>query len=278
MSEPVRVGLVGREILASRSPWLHEQEALAQGFALRYELIDFTARGLDDADLPRVLDDVAARGFAGVNVTYPFKQAVIPLLTGLSPGAARIGAVNTVRFRGDERLGFNTDVTGFAAAVREHLPGASLDTVVQVGAGGGGSATAFALLDSGCRNLMLFDSQPERSAALAARLAHAFPDRNVGASANLVAAVHAANGIVNATPLGMAKSPGSAIPSALLEPRHWVADIVYFPLETELLRAAAATGCRVLDGSAMAVGQAAAAFEIFTERAADRARMRASFA
>jgi shikimate dehydrogenase len=278
MSEPVLVGLVGREILASRSPWLHEQEALAQGFALRYELIDFTARDLKDADLPHVLDELAARGFAGVNVTYPFKQAVIPLLTGLSPGAERIGAVNTVRFRGAERLGFNTDVTGFAAAAREGLPGAALDTVAQVGAGGGGSATAFALLDLGCRNLMLFDSRPAQAAALAARLVRAFPDRKVVASENLAAAVNAADGIVNATPLGMAKSPGTAIPSALLEPRHWVADIVYFPLETELLRAAAATGCRVLDGSAMAVGQAAAAFEIFTERAADRARMRASFA
>lgn len=279
MSVPVRAGLVGREILASRSPWLHEQEALAQGLALRYELVDFTARGLADADLPRVLAELAASGFAGVNVTYPFKQAVLPLLTRLSPEAERIGAVNTVRFCGGAWIGLNTDVAGFAEAVARGLAGARLDEVVQAGAGGGGSATAFALLDLGTRRLTLFDAHAGRAAALAARLARAFEGREiaVGGASELAAAVRACDGVVNATPLGMAKSPGTAVPPQLLEPRHWVADIVYFPLETELLRAAAAKGCRVLDGSAMAVGQAAAAFEIFTGRRADRARMLEAF-
>jgi shikimate dehydrogenase len=275
----VRVALVGREILASRSPWLHEREALAQELALGYELVDFTARGLADADLPRVLAELVATGFAGVNVTYPFKQAVIPLLTRLSPEAEQIGAVNTVLFRGEERIGFNTDVTGFAEAVRTELTGARLATVVQLGAGGGGSATAFALLELGTRRLTLVDTDASRAAALSARLARAFPGRElaVGAAADIAAIVRASDGVVNATPLGMATSPGSALAPQLLEPRHWVADIVYFPLETELLRAAAARGCRVLDGSAMAVGQAAAAFEIFTGRRADRARMLEAF-
>jgi quinate/shikimate dehydrogenase (NAD+) len=275
----VRVGLVGREILASRSPWLHEQEALAQELALRYELVDFTARGLMDADLPRVLAELVATGFAGVNVTYPFKQAVIPLLTRMSPEAEQIGAVNTVLFRGDERIGFNTDVTGFAEAVRSKLTGARLATVVQVGAGGGGSATAFALLGLGTRRLTLVDTDAGRAAALCARLTRAFAAREivVGAADTLAPALRACDGIVNATSLGMAKSPGSAVPPRLLEPRHWVADIVYFPLETELLRAATAKGCRVLDGSGMAVGQAAAAFELFTGRHADRARMLETF-
>jgi shikimate dehydrogenase len=273
----MRVGLVGREILASRSPWLHEQEALAQGVALRYELVDFTARGLADADLPRVLAQLAADGFAGVNVTYPFKQAVMPLLTRLTPEAQRIGAVNTVCLRAGERAGFNTDVAGFADAVHRGLAGSSLESVVQIGAGGGGSATAFALLGVGTRRLALFDTAAPRAAALAARLADLFEGRLIVTGGNLAAAMRDADGIVNATPLGMAKSPGTAVPPQWLEPRHWVADIVYFPLETELLRAAAAKGCRTLDGSAMAVGQAAAAFEIFTGRRADRARMTGSF-
>ena len=279
MTAPVRVGLVGREILASRSPWLHEREALAQGLALRYELVDFTARGFADADLPRVLAELVATGFAGVNVTYPFKQAVIPLLARLSPEAEQVGAVNTVLFRGAERVGFNTDVTGFAEAVRLDLVGARLGTVVQLGAGGGGSATAFALLELGTRRLTIVDKDGGRAAALSARLARAFPRREiaVGGTGDLAVIVGACDGIVNATPLGMAKSPGTALPTQLLEPRHWVADIVYFPLETELLRAAAAVGCRVLDGSGMAVGQAAAAFEIFTGLRADRARMLEAF-
>jgi len=276
---PLQVGLVGREILASRSPWLHEQEALAQELPLRYELVDFTARGFTDADLPRVLDDLTAGGFAGVNVTYPFKRAVIPLLTRLSPEAEQIGAVNTVLFRGADRIGFNTDVAGFVEAVRAGLSGARLDAVAQLGAGGGGSATAFALLGLGTSRLTLVDTDSSRAAALSTRLGAVFPGRAiaVGAAEDLAAIVRACDGIVNATPLGMAKSPGTAVPPGLLEPRHWVADIVYFPLETVLLRAAAAKGCRVLDGSAMAVEQAAAAFEIFTGRRADRARMLDAF-
>jgi shikimate dehydrogenase len=275
VTSPMQVGLVGREILASRSPWLHEHEARAQGLSLRYELVDFTARGIADAELPRVVDDLVASGFAGVNVTYPFKQAVIPLLTRLSPEVEQIGAVNTVLFRGEERVGFNTDVTGFAEAVRVGLSGARLEAVVQLGAGGAGSATAFALLQIGTRRLTLIDTDASRAAALSSRLGSAFPARVIaaGAAEDLALIVSASDGIVNATPLGMAKSPGTALPTRLLEPHHWVADIVYFPLETELLRAAAAAGCRVLDGSAMAVGQAAAAFELFTARRADRARM-----
>jgi shikimate dehydrogenase len=279
MTTQVRVGLLGREILASRSPWLHEQEALAQHFSLSYELVDFTARRLPDSDLPHVLADLAARGFAGVNVTYPFKQAVIPLLTKLSAEANRIGAVNTIRFNGDERIGFNTDAAGFAEAVRSGLAGARLAAVAQVGAGGGGSATAFALLELGLQRLALFDSDASRASALSARLARAFRGREISAHGldEIAAVVSACDGVVNATPVGMEKTPGTAVPAGLLESRHWVADIVYFPLETELLRAAAAKGCRVLDGSAMAVGQAATAFEIFTARRADRLRMLASF-
>jgi len=280
---PIRVALVGREILASRSPWMHEHEARAHGLALTYELVDFTARGLADAELPRVLDALEADGFIGVNVTYPFKQKAFALLGRLAPDAKRIGAVNTIRFRdrdsAGERLGFNTDIEGFADAVRTGLPGASLDSVVQVGAGGGGSATAFALIGLGTRRLTLFDASPPSAAALAQRLGRVYADREiaVGGEADLATALHGASGLVNATPLGMAKSPGTPVRSELIEPRHWVADIVYFPLETQLLHDAAAKGCRTLDGSAMAVGQAAAAFEIFTGRAADRDRMLASF-
>lgn len=277
MTGAVRVGLLGREILASRSPWLHEQEARAQGFALTYELFDFSARGLRDEDLPAMLERVEREGFAGVNVTYPFKQRVLRLLTELSPGAERVGAVNTVRFTAGARTGHNTDVTGFAQAVRTGLARASLANVAQAGAGGGGSATAAALLGIGTRRLAIVDTDTARADGLVARLRTAFADRQIERADDWAEALRGADGIVNATPVGMAKQPGMAIPAALIEPRHWVADIVYFPLETELLRVARGKGCRVLDGSAMAVGQAADAFEIFTGRKADREGMLASF-
>ncbi len=270
-------GLAGRDILASRSPWLHEREADAHGIRLTYSLFDFSARDWSDAELSRLLDDAERLGFAGLNITFPFKQAVIPHLDGLSGGAARIGAVNTVSFKGGKRTGYNTDVTGFAESFRSGLPGAALGNVVQFGAGGAGSATAQALLETGVEQLILFDSDSERLGALVSKLQADFGSERALAGEELSTSVERADGIVNATPMGMAKLPGLPLPAALIAQRHWVADIVYFPLETELLREAKQRGCRTLNGSGMAIHQAAGAFEIFTGLTADRARMQKSF-
>ena len=273
----VLTGLVGRDILASRSPWLHEREADAHGLRLVYTSLDFSARGWGDEQLPPTLDALQRIGFAGVNVTYPFKQSVIGLVDELAECARTIGAVNSLAFVGPRRVGYNTDVTGFQRGFTAGLPGARLEHVVQFGAGGGGAATAHALARLGLRRLTLFDPQPQRIEALVARLGATFPDARFGAGRDPAESLAGADGIVNATPMGMAKSPQPPFPASLLEARHWVADIVYFPLETPLLRAARERGCRCLDGSGMVVNQAAEAFEIFTGRRADRARMAASF-
>lgn len=276
-SEMIRTGLVGREILASRSPWIHEQEARAQGLPLRYELFDFTARAMADAALGDLLNALQQQGFAGVNVTHPFKQQVVPLLDGLAPAAASVGAVNTVRLLDGRKIGHNTDVTGFAESVRTGLAGASLAHVVQFGAGGAGSATATALLTLGTQRLTLVDSDEARRQALAERLLAAFPLAEVRTCAVADASLSDAQGVVNATPVGMAAHPGTPFDVAALHDGLWVADIVYFPLETALLREAKARGLRVLDGKGMAVFQAADAFDIFTGAHADRARMLTSF-
>lgn len=275
----ILTGLVGRGILASRSPWLHECEADAQGLRLVYSLFDFSDRSWQDDALPQLLDAVQLIGFSGINVTFPFKQAILPLLDDLSDGARQIGAVNTVSFVGGRRVGHNTDVTGFAAGFRTGLPGAATDLVLQLGCGGAGSATAHALLaDLGVRQLALFDSDAERLAALCEQLTKRFGGDRVVLCSDPAACAARADGLINATPVGMAKFPGLPLPAAAIAPRHWVADIVYFPLETELLAEARRKGCRTLDGSGMAVGQAVEAFEIFTGQAADRRRMLASFA
>ncbi|MES2443203.1 MAG: shikimate dehydrogenase [Pseudomonadota bacterium] len=270
-------GLIGRDILASRSPWLHEREADAQGIRLVYSLYDFAARGWDEPDLPRLLDAAETIGVAGLNVTYPYKQAVIPLLDDLSEGARRVGAVNTIRFADGKRIGHNTDVLGFGESMRHGLPGARLESVVQVGAGGAGFATAHALLDMGVERLTLFDTDPARRDALVAKLARDFGAGRAATGADLAEELAGAAGLVNATPMGMAKYPGTPVPVELLHPALWVADIVYFPLETALLREARRRGCATLDGSGMVVYQAAAAFEIFTGATADRERMLKSF-
>jgi shikimate dehydrogenase len=274
----VLLGLIGAGIQASRSPALHEREGAAQGLRLIYRLIDLDALGLDAAALADLLTAAERMGFAGVNITYPCKQAVIPLLDALSDDARALGAVNTVVFAGGRRIGHNTDGSGFAEAFRRGLPGVARARVVQMGAGGAGAAVAHALLGEGVGELAIAETDAPRAAALADALCARFGAGRARAVGDLAAAVAAADGVVNCTPVGMAKLPGMPLPAELLRPALWVAEIVYFPLETELLRAARAIGCRTLDGGGMAVFQAAGAFRLFTGREPDAERMLAHFA
>jgi shikimate dehydrogenase len=270
-------GLIGRDILASRSPWLHEQEADALGLRLVYALQDFAAKGWDETDLPRVLDAAQSLGFSGLNVTHPYKQVVIAHLDELSEGARRVGAVNTVQFSGVRKIGYNTDVIGFAKSFEDGLPGAAKASVVQIGAGGAGFATSHALLDLGVEHLHVFDNDAARRAALVEKLNLSFGAGRALEGSDLSERLARCDGIVNATPVGMAAYPGMPVPADALRPEMWLADIVYFPLETQLLAEARARGCRTLNGSGMAVYQAAAAFDIFTGATADPARMLESF-
>ncbi len=275
----VLTGLAGRGILESRSPWLHESEGEAQDLRLAYSLFDFTDRRWQDEELPRLLDAVQRVGFAGINVTFPFKQAVVPFLDELSEGARKIGAVNTVAFHNGRRIGYNTDVTGFAASFHTGLPQAATQRVLQIGCGGAGSAVAHALLsDIGAKQLILFDVDPAKLAELHAQLTDRYGADRVEVCDDLGVSAASADGIVNATPVGMAKYPGLPISAGAIEHRHWIAEIVYFPLITDFLAEARRKGCQTLDGSGMAVHQAAEAFEIFTGRSVDRARMLANFA
>jgi len=256
---------------------MHRSEAAAQGFELIYELLDLDQRGLENEALPQLLDEAEARGFAGLNITYPCKQAVIPLLQELSEEAHAVGAVNTIQFRDGRRIGYNTDASGFEESFRRGMPGAPFASVVQVGGGGAGAATAFAFLRLGTRRLSLIDIDPGRAQALAEILERHFTNCEIRVGPDLQQALSEADGVLNATPVGMAKHPGCVVPEQLLRPSLWVADIVYFPIETQLLRAARAMGCRTLDGGGMAIFQAARAFEIFTGRTADSERMRLQF-
>lgn len=274
----VLVGLIGQGIQGSRSPALHEREGAEQGLRLVYKLIDLEPLGLGVEALGDLLTAAERMGFAGLNITFPCKQAVIPLLHELSEDARALGAVNTVVLRDGRRVGHNTDSFGFAEGFRRGLPDVPRSRVVQLGAGGAGAAVAHALLAEGVGQLAITDVEAPRAATLAASLSQRFgPSRAVPCS-DLPAAVAAADGLVNCTPVGMAKLPGTPLPVALLRRELWVAEIVYFPLETELLHAARAIGCRTLDGGGMAVFQALGAFRLFTGIAPDAERMLRHFA
>lgn len=273
----IRSGLIGRSILSSKSPWLHEQEARAQGLDLSYELFDFTQRGLPDAALPDFLRDLAAQGYAGVNITYPFKQLVIPVLDALSQGAEMVGAVNTVAMGNGRMTGYNTDMEGFRDSLVNGLPEARKRRALLMGAGGAGAAVASAMLSLDFELVAICDADTARADQLVARLAKRVGANRVIARRLDGLSTEDVDGIVNATPIGMAAHPGTPLPADLIRPTHWVADIVYFPIETELLRVAREKGCATLNGSGMVIGQAARAFEIITGREADPSRMAQSF-
>lgn len=272
------VGLIGSGIQASRTPAMHEREADEQGIRCVYKLIDLERLGRGAEALPDLLRSARDMGFAGLNITHPCKQAVVPLLDGLSDDARALGAVNTVVFGADGAVGHNTDWWGFAESFRRGLPDAPLGRVVQLGAGGAGAAVAHAALKLGVERLALFDVDAARAEALAASLNRHFGEGRAVAGLDLPASMAEADGLIHATPTGMAKYPGLPLPAELLAPRHWVAEIVYFPLETELLRQARALGCRTLDGGGMAVFQAVEAFRLFTGITPDAERMLRHFA
>jgi shikimate dehydrogenase len=260
---PVRdkflTGLIGAPIASSAAPAMHEQAAAALGVRCHYQLIEVA--NADAATLRALLDGVRRLDFAGVNVTFPYKEAVIPLLDELSPGARTIGAVNTVVVRDGRLVGYNTDTTGFARSIGDLVAGSNRGAVALIGAGGVGKAIAFALADLGVAGLTIFDADRAKAEALSAQL---HGRRNVHVADDAVGALKDVVGVVNATPVGMLPDRGMAVPEELLHRGLWVADAVYTPLWTPLLTAAKARGAGVMTGRDLAIFQAADAFELFT--------------
>ena len=273
----VLVGLIGAGIQRSLSPVMHETEAAHHGLRLRYRLIDVDQELLTAATLPQLLNTARAQGFRGLNITYPFKQAVLPLLDSLSDDARAIGAVNTVLFDNGRATGHNTDSPGWGRAFRSALPEADLRRVTLLGAGGAGSAVAHAVLSLGAQHLLIHDRNHHRAISLAKTLCKRYGLERAEAKTDLAQAMGQCTGLIHATPTGMDKLPGMPLPENLLRSDMWVAEVVYFPLQTALLKAARAAGCATVDGGGMAVWQAVGAFELFTGITPDAARMEAHF-
>ncbi|HRH88232.1 MAG TPA: shikimate dehydrogenase, partial [Rubrivivax sp.] len=164
----VLVGLIGAGIQRSLTPAMHEAEARHHGLRLHYQLIDLDVARVGTEALPTLIEAARVMGFAGLNITYPCKQAVFPLLDELSDEARAMGAVNTVVFRGGRAIGHNTDGSGWAWGFRRALPQADLSRVVLLGAGGAGSAIAHAVLRLGAAQLVIVDREAERAEAAAA--------------------------------------------------------------------------------------------------------------
>jgi shikimate dehydrogenase len=273
----LRAGLLGRGIHESLSPRMHEAEGARLGLRYQYRLFDFDELGLADSDLPILIRKLRLGGYAGCNITHPFKERVAPVLDRLSEDAVSVGAVNTIVFEGGKTIGHNTDCFGFAECFRRGLKNPRLDRVVLIGAGGAGRAVARALIDLGAHHLAIIDTEREKASQLAANLNAATSATSAVVVTDLEAALRCTDGLVNATPVGMAKYPGIPIDPRWLRSDLWVADIVYFPAETELLRAAGTAGCDTLPGEGMAIFQAVRAFQLITGAIPDPGEMARHF-
>ncbi|KUM29727.1 shikimate dehydrogenase [Arthrobacter sp. EpRS66] len=265
-AESYLVGLIGDGVMPSLTPPMHERAAQVHGLHYLYRPIDLTELNLPASDIGELLQAGAKLGFNAFNVTHPCKQLVLDHLDDISPTARAIGAVNTVVILDGKFIGHNTDASGFIRGLNDGLPGVAKRKVLQLGAGGAGAAVAYALLQDGTEELHIVDLDEDRVEHRVRELRKHFPH----------AAIHAAtpqqvpqllgqvDGLLNATPIGMHHHPGLPLDLAALEERHWVADCIYRPVDTELIVAARDLGCQVLDGGYMAVGQAVDAFEIIT--------------
>jgi shikimate dehydrogenase len=275
----VLVGLIGANITGSLSPALFSDAFAAAGIDGFYHLMD--ADRLLERRLSKLLDAARAAGFAGANITYPFKQEVIALLDSVDSEAVQIGAVNTVAIGPDgHTTGYNFDRRGWRNSFEETLGRKTAEdaTVVLVGAGGAGRAVAFALMDLGAAPLIIHDPDGSRANSLVADLTTEYGASRCRISGNLEREIAAAQGVINATQLGMRGFPGNPVPVSALKASHWAVDVVYTPIETEFIKAAAAKGARVLNGGGMCVHQAVQAFALLTGVEPDVARMHRAFA
>jgi shikimate dehydrogenase len=275
----ILLGLIGANIMGSLSPALFAEAFAAAGIDGFYHLMDVDH--LRERRLPQLLNAIKTAGFAGTNITYPFKQDILPLLDAVDPEAAQIGAINTIAIAPDGRTtGYNFDRCGWRHSFEESLGAASARgaTVVQVGAGGAGHAVAFALMDLGVALLVVHDRDGARANALCASLARYFGAPRCRVANNLEREIAAADGIVNATQVGMRGFPGNPVPVSVIKSTHWAADVIYTPVDTEFIKAAAAKGARVLSGSGMCIHQAVEAFRLFTGITPEIARLHRAFA
>jgi shikimate dehydrogenase len=273
----VLAGLIGAGIQKSRTPRMHELEGSRQGLRYIYRLVDLETFGGGPELLGELLANAERLGFDGFNITHPCKQAVIPHLTELSEEVRDIGACNTVVLRDGKRIGHNTDWWGYEYGFRQQLADVPLDRVLQIGAGGAGSAVAYALMKMGAGRLTIADLNAERAKGLAEHLNGVFGGSRVGWTTDAVSAAPDVQGVVQATFIGQVGHEGTPIPKEALKPEHWVSEIIYFPIETELLAHARAIGCRTADATGMAVGQAIRAIELIAGVNPDREAMTRDF-
>ncbi|MEQ3626961.1 MAG: shikimate dehydrogenase [Celeribacter sp.] len=256
----LKLGLIGDNIKASRSPALQRIAGELAGRPTRYDLYI-------PPELELTFDETFAKaqadGLAGTNVTLPYKERVVPHLRIDDPLVARIGACNTVLFAQDGPRGFNTDYSGFVAAYRAQFGDMAPGRVVQFGAGGVGRAVAFGLVALGASEVVLVDMDHAKAEALAQAITRAGDGVTTGRAGSIDDLDHA-DGVVNCTPLGMVGYGGSAVPEGRFPTANWSFDAVYTPAVTPFAMQSEAAGTPFLSGWELFFWQGVHGFEIFS--------------
>lgn len=281
---PIRLGVVGDPVAHSLSPQMQNAALEHSGLEARYARFQISPNDLKEAlQLLRGLD------FVGLNLTVPHKLAGLALVDEIDEPARRIGAINTIIFRDGRSLGYNTDGPGFVRALREDFSVDLRDLrVLLLGAGGGaGRALAWQCALENCERLVLVSRAVEKAQALARDLADYFSGpRVLGPEARLEtvrwdeatlrAQIARTDLVVNATPLGLQRSDSSPLPRAVIAPHLMIYDLIPKKTPTPLLVDAQEAGARGANGLTMLLHQGALAFELWFDRAAPLAVMRAA--
>lgn len=271
----IRLGLIGDNIAASRSPALHRLAGEMCGLDVRYDLLVPRELKLDfDATFDRARRD----GYRGLNITYPYKERVVARVRIDEPIVRAIAACNTVVFEGEDALGTNTDYSGFLGAFRANFGSATPGRVAMAGCGGVGKAIGFALAALDAKTLQMFDTDRSKADALASALAIAYPAIEVQIAGSIEQACEGADGLVNCTPLGMVGYGGSAFPEALVGKHTWSFDAVYTPLDTPFLLAARAAGLSIMSGYELLLHQVIDCFRVFTGQSIGLVELRRALA
>lgn len=270
------VGLFGWPVAHSRSPQMHNAAFIHLGVDWEYLLLPVAPSDVQDA-----VAGIRALRFAGVNVTVPHKQAVMPALDDVRDDARAIGAVNTIVNRDGRLIGHNTDAAGFLRALREAGFSPTGCRAVVLGAGGAARAIVYALLSEDAQ-VTIANRTVERATALAQRSSEYFDAEPavvpLSTTDDLAGAIAAADLLVNATSVGMSPAvDADPLPAEItLPPTITVYDLVYSPRNTKLLQRAHAAGVTAVDGLGMLLHQGAVAFELWTGRDAPIDIMRAA--
>ena len=255
-NQPLLAGVIGHPIAHSLSPKVHSYWLKKHRISGAYVPLE-----IKPENLGKTIKQLGDRGFRGVNITVPYKEAVFSMIDRIDDTARKIGAVNTIIINEDDlTVGLNTDAFGFLQNILYKLPNwkASSGPAVVLGAGGASRSVCNALVDEGCPEIRLVNRTIAKAEMIQKQYGSTVKVYSWKEKDNIL---EGANFLVNTTVLGMVRMKGLDICLDRLPNKSLVCDLVYAPLKTELLTMASARGNPIIDGLGMLLHQACPGFK-----------------